>query len=131
MATMEALGSSCTRGEISLPANAGRASGGVFQLVVNISVESAGHIGPSVIDGVVRVRRNINIERLVVPNTPSAHVDGGMSPSEPGKALRVQGVEHIIKGVTVISLATCTCLISFPQPAYPSAINSASMKGIL
>lgn len=101
MATMEALGSSCTRGEISLPANAGRASGGVFQLVVNISVESAGHIGPSVIDGVVRVRRNINIERLVVPNTPSAHVDGGMSPSEPGKALRVQGVEHIIKGVTI------------------------------
>lgn len=115
MATMEALGSPRTRGEISLPADAGRASSGVFQLVVDVGVESAGHVGPSVIDGVVRVRRNINVESFVVPNTPSPHVDGRVSPSEPGKALRVQGVEHIVKGVTVILLATSTCLISFPQ----------------
>lgn len=71
MATMEALGSPRSRGEISLPAaDVGRASSGSFHLVVNTGVESAGHVGPGAIDGVVRVRRNINVESLVVPNTP-------------------------------------------------------------
>lgn len=83
MDTMETLGSSRSRGEISLPADVCRASSGSFHLVVNAGVESAGHVGPGVINGVVRVGRNINVESFMVPNTPPSHVDGRVSPCEP------------------------------------------------
>lgn len=93
MVIMEVFGSFCSRGEILFfVVDVGRVSSGSFYLVVNIGVESVGYVGLGVIDGVVRVRRNINVESFVVLNILLFYVDGRVSLSELRNVLRVYRV---------------------------------------